>query len=172
MYKNLLNALEQLQEKIKTMAPSDVLHSLHSFKEMAGYSIEQQEIIEKTVKEGLNYAKFVNNQGVLVEENVTYLHQNKDETMRALNQKQLNQMETDNHRKKVLFFLFKKMWIKPALFFDLLSLIRYQLNLRSNKGSEADKQRKLKKRLDTGALSHEQVEADKDLLKSILNPKN
>lgn len=171
MYENLLNILRQLEDKVNMVAPSDVIRSLNKFREMTEFSIKQQEEIMKTVKEGLQYLESINKKGVLVEDDVNYLDLNKDETMRALNRKQLNQMESDVDRKKILSFLFKRMWRKPVLFFYLLSLIRYQKNLRSNKGSEAEEQRKLKKRLDNGGGSPEQEEEDKDILNRILNPK-
>ncbi|ALX47731.1 hypothetical protein [Lentibacillus amyloliquefaciens] len=171
LFYNLIDTLERLKQKLVSSMPDDVYQSLNSFIEMAKRGIHEQEIIEETVKEGLNYTESVYKKGILTKEDADYLEQNKDETMRAMSRKNLIQMETYEERKKVISFIWKKIWTKPYLLFDLLLLLRYQINLRSNKDRKAAEARKLINRIEEGKPSAEHEETKNNILQSILNPK-
>src|SRR5699024_342515 len=171
LFRRLIDILEGLKQKLDSDIRGDVLQSVNAFIEMAERSLHEQKEIERTVKEGLDYTENVKQQDVLTKEDEVYLEQNKEATMRAMSRKNMIQMKTYDDRKKVIGYLVRKMWTNPALLFYLLPLLRYQMNLRRNKGRKAKKARELIKETMEGRPSTEQIETDKEIMQGILNPK-
>lgn len=102
------NTVKHFMDKYQKDAPTQVLEAMKEFMELPDKIIEHQYMIEKFVREGIQYMKKVGRQGVVTESELDQIKKYRNDMLYHIYLQSEIQLQTEKNREEVLSYLKSK----------------------------------------------------------------